>query len=746
MLLLAVYGLNIGYTQAQNGRFPLMPGATLVPGTKYFSESGKHYVVFSAGSDGNLCIWSADGNFLWGSVQYGIPSGGNRAVFQADGNFVINKNSDVVWASNSKDGKKMTLNGEGQLLITDASNKTLWKANPGSAVTLFADGNFGGSYLQLDRDEINDGEFKTIKAGFIDFDNKTSSIRVAKGYKAELYMDKSFQNPRNCLILFEGDYKIIGRWDDAISAVKVSAVLEGTPIVKFFDDWWGGLQQNLGPGTYNASNLLADDAYTTMSISEGAIVDVFAGPDCTGAKNADPIKKTKGNTEAFEDIDLKGDYNMNDMISGIVIKRVNYMLDNIKITAERTISQATSEKSGGKVTVTNNTEEMMTTTKTVEVTTREESSISWQNATMLGLSITSTVGVEAKVAPGISASASLSIAASVENTFTFGGVKTKGKEVKNSDAPTINIPAGRTYELYLTVEEVVMEYDVVYIYVPFDSIDGRAVKQPNGRPYEVKGVVTVKNAQNAHVVGQVVGGSGTSTGTGTSAPADISNRALNLEGSSNYITLGNIGNVNDWTIELWFKTNSPVNYENLFHSKDLGTNEGVRLEMSSVGSRGKLYVSVAGSNSFLPETIVAYTEDLSADWHHLAIVGNKSQNKLLVYLDGVKKVDQAHTNWPASFPNFVLGRGFSADGNRNYNGSMDEVRIWSFARNAGDIQTTKGNLTGNEANLLAHYNFNQGIPGGNNTSMPTLLANKKGPNGTMTGFKLTGSTSNFIKP
>lgn len=57
---------------------------------------------------------------------------------------------------------------------------------------------------------------------------------------------------------------------------------------------------------------------------------------------------------------------------------------------------------------------------------------------------------------------------------------------------------------------------------------------------------------------------------------------------------------------------------------------------------------------------------------------------------------------------------------------MDEVRIWSIARNAADIQATKNSITGNEASLLAHYNFNQGIPGGDNSATPTLLPNKKG--------------------
>lgn len=743
MLLLAVYGLNIGYTQAQNGRFPLMPGATLVPGTKYFSESGNHYVVFSAGSDGNLCIWSADGNFLWGSVQYGTPSGGNRAVFQADGNFVINKNSNVVWASNSKDGKKMTLDGKGQLLITDANNNTLWKANPGSAVSLFCDPNFGGSYLQLDADGPDGGSFGTIQAGFINFDNLTSSIRVAKGYKVELYVDKVFQNPANKLILFEGDYKSLGKWNDQISAVKIYSVPEGTPVVKFYDDWWGGLQQNLGPGKYDTNNLLDDNLFTTMDVPSGASIMVYPNSGFSGVGNSEPIKKKVSTTATYEAVDLKTTYNLNDMISSIEIARPYYVLDKTVITNQRTLDGGTNEIVGIKMTGTNNTPSTTKITPRITQVYHDETRTAWSNATEIGVITTASASVSATPFPGVEARASVSATASLINTTTFSGDKTTSTDLTYDGQVEADIPPYKSYEVFLTAKMVTMQYDVVCTYVQIDSVNGQQVKRP-GATYTNTATVTIKNAAELNATVQVVGDAGTGTTTGTSAPADNSNRQISMDGSSNYITLGNIGNVNDWTIELWFKTNSPLNYENLFHSNDLGRNEGVRLELSATGSAGKLSVSVAGTNNHLPATIVSLTEDLSADWHHLAIVGSKSQGKLLVYLDGVKKVDKAHTSWPTSFPNFVLGRGFTNEAARNYNGLMDEVRIWSIARNAGDIQATKSSLTGNETNLLAHYNFNQGIPGGDNRSTPTLLA-KKGPNGTMTGFTLTGSTSNFIK-
>ena len=56
-------------------------------------------------------------------------------------------------------------------------------------------------------------------------------------------------------------------------------------------------------------------------------------------------------------------------------------------------------------------------------------------------------------------------------------------------------------------------------------------------------------------------------------------------------------------------------------------------------------------------------------------------------------------------------------------------------------------LTGTEAGLLLYYKFNQGIPGGNNTSITTLhnevAINSPLYDGVLNNFAMTGATSNF---
>ncbi|HEY0040426.1 MAG TPA: hypothetical protein VGB71_07170, partial [Flavisolibacter sp.] len=62
-------------------------------------------------------------------------------------------------------------------------------------------------------------------------------------------------------------------------------------------------------------------------------------------------------------------------------------------------------------------------------------------------------------------------------------------------------------------------------------------------------------------------------------PASIATgEVLDFGGTTDRVSLGDLGNVNDWTIETWFQPNGVFNYENLFHSDDEALNAGVRME------------------------------------------------------------------------------------------------------------------------------------------------------------------------
>lgn len=223
---------------------------------------------------------------------------------------------------------------------------------------------------------------------------------------------------------------------------------------------------------------------------------------------------------------------------------------------------------------------------------------------------------------------------------------------------------------------------------------------------------------------------------------------LDFSGTNDYVTIGNLGAISDWTIEMWFKPVAALNYQNIFQSDFRNGNNGVRLETSADYGNGHLYVSVSGNNSYIPHTIVPLSTTLSNTWQHLAIVGDKAHNKIIVYLDGVDVRNEAHTNWPTTFPNFGLGAGFSTAAERNYSGRLDEFRIWNDVRTPAEIVANKNtNVSPSEPGLVAYYKFNQGISNGNNLTQTTLLDATGNHNGTLTGFTLnSGVVSNFTSP
>jgi len=82
-----------------------------------------------------------------------------------------------------------------------------------------------------------------------------------------------------------------------------------------------------------------------------------------------------------------------------------------------------------------------------------------------------------------------------------------------------------------------------------------------------------------------------------------------------------------------------------------------------------------------------------------------------------------------------------------FNGNIDEIRIWNTTRTQSEILANMNTeLNGNESELVAYYNCNQGIASENNTSEISLTNSFQisGLNGIFHNLALNGSTSNFI--
>ncbi len=131
-------------------------------------------------------------------------------------------------------------------------------------------------------------------------------------------------------------------------------------------------------------------------------------------------------------------------------------------------------------------------------------------------------------------------------------------------------------------------------------------------------------------------------------------------------------------------------------------------------------------------------------WQHVAVTYNAT-GQMNLYRNG-NLVASATTSilYNPATPTQIGAHG----GGCTFQGNMDEIRIWNVALSQADIQARMNcELSGNESGLVAYYNFNQGVAGGNNAGVNTLNDIAGGNNdGTLANFALNGSTSNWVAP
>jgi hypothetical protein len=200
-----------------------------------------------------------------------------------------------------------------------------------------------------------------------------------------------------------------------------------------------------------------------------------------------------------------------------------------------------------------------------------------------------------------------------------------------------------------------------------------------------------------------------------------------------------------FTIEAWFNTTTNTG---LILSDKVDVAPFTGWEVGIVYN--KMYMELAShyiNSNLRIESVNSFND---GNWHHVAFVykGIPNASNCEIWVDGVlQTLNITNNNLTTSL---VSGNPVHV-GSRNgtsylFNGSLDEVRIWKRVLCGAEIQAHKNcSLSGNESLLEAYYKFNQGIPSGNNPTVTSLIdSSPNGHTGTLSGFALTGPTSNWI--
>lgn len=221
--------------------------------------------------------------------------------------------------------------------------------------------------------------------------------------------------------------------------------------------------------------------------------------------------------------------------------------------------------------------------------------------------------------------------------------------------------------------------------------------------------------------------------------------ALALDGVNDYVqtTFPGITGTSPRTVEAWIKTTANCN-PSAGGIQQIITDWGVQ----ATGTRftfnvlwnNAIRVEVSGSG--LSGTIPVNT----GAWNHVAVVYNPTAaNQLSLYVNGVLDVS-GNISPPINTSSGNMRIGQRVDAQRHFDGTIDEVRVWNYAKTQAEIVSTLGNeLCSPQAGLVAYYRFDQGTAGGANPGQNTLMdLSGNGYNGTLNNFALTGTGSNWV--
>jgi hypothetical protein len=135
-------------------------------------------------------------------------------------------------------------------------------------------------------------------------------------------------------------------------------------------------------------------------------------------------------------------------------------------------------------------------------------------------------------------------------------------------------------------------------------------------------------------------------------------------------------------------------------------------------------------------------------WTHVAIVRKESAGQVLFYLNGAINVNtpDASTVALSSPPAMDIGGGITSGGTRGFEGYIDEVRVWNYARTAGaiagDVVDRLSAASVADTGLVLYYKFDEAA--GATTTADSSTSNLAGAvtgNGTATpvfGNAVTG--------
>ena len=242
---------------------------------------------------------------------------------------------------------------------------------------------------------------------------------------------------------------------------------------------------------------------------------------------------------------------------------------------------------------------------------------------------------------------------------------------------------------------------------------------------------SLTNGTIYHYAVTAVDSTGNESGASTevsATPASAAGYAMQFNGTNQYVTFGRASKlgVETFTIEGWFKRTGTgvtadtggVVAEPLI-TKGRGESDNSNVDMNYfIGIRpadGFLVADFEDGANGANHPIVGTSSVLDGAWHHVALAYEPSGTNMLLklYLDGSLQNTVTVTKLlprADSIQHAALGTALNSTGVASgyFNGLIDEVRIWDYARTQTEINTNKSVEILAAPGLLGRWGLNEG--------------------------------------
>lgn len=194
-------------------------------------------------------------------------------------------------------------------------------------------------------------------------------------------------------------------------------------------------------------------------------------------------------------------------------------------------------------------------------------------------------------------------------------------------------------------------------------------------------------------------GSGTTTPTGS--------YALALDGSTESGTAGNLNlsgsalSFEGWIKPSSFKSASP--YISSIMGTEVSDSNSAFLRLGDAGLANNKLQFVLSINN-VQQKLASATALNANTWYHVAATYDGSAMKL--YINGILDASKAQTGSVNS--NGAFNVGYLYNTSRNFNGKVDEVRVWKRALSQTEISQNSCNVSVPASSLAAYWKFNEG--------------------------------------